>query len=78
MNAFSMYVPTKTVIIRPSDQPWCNSFTRLLLRRKNCNYNFYKKAYTKYINELNKVNTDNEILSRLKVKKCIQKVSQSF
>ena len=38
-----MYVPTKTVIIRQSDQPWCNSFTRLLLRKKNHNYNFYKE-----------------------------------
>ena len=29
--------------MRPSDQKWVNSYTRLLLRKKNCNYHFYIK-----------------------------------
>ena len=35
MDAFSKFVPCKTVHIRPNDQPWSNTYTRLLLRRKN-------------------------------------------
>ena len=42
-DAFVQFVPRKTVLVRPSDQSWCNRFTRLLLRKKNRNYNFYKK-----------------------------------
>ena len=43
-EAFRLFVLCKTVVIRPSDQPWVNSYTRLLLRKKNCNYQFYKKG----------------------------------
>ena len=39
-KAFAMFVPSKTVVIRPTDQSWCNGFTRLLLRKKNRNYQF--------------------------------------
>ena len=41
-QAFAQFVPTKTVTIRPADAPWCNSYTRLLLRKKNRNYLIYK------------------------------------
>ena len=34
VSAFHNFVPTKKVIIRPNDQPWVNSYTRLLLRKK--------------------------------------------
>ena len=34
---FFTFVPSKTVMIKPSDQSWCNKFTRLLLRKKNRN-----------------------------------------
>ena len=47
-NAFSRFIPTKKVLIRPNDQAWCNSFTRLLLRKKNRNYQFYKKCELDY------------------------------
>ena len=36
-DAFALYVPCKTVPIRSEDQPWANSYTRLLLRKKNRN-----------------------------------------
>ena len=42
-NAFSLFVPTKTVVVRSTEQPWCNTFTWLLLRKKNRNNQFYKK-----------------------------------
>ena len=38
--------------IRVNDQPWSNSYTRLLLRKKNRNYQFYKKANNIYNNLL--------------------------
>ena len=47
-DAFAKFVPCKTVLIRPSDQSWSNSFTRLLLRKKNRNYQFYKKCELDY------------------------------
>ena len=47
-NGFSKFVPLKTITIRPQDAPWCNSYTRLLLRKKNRNYKIYKKYETDY------------------------------
>ena len=43
-TAFAKFVPCKNVIVRPNDQSWCNSFTRLLIRKKNRNYQFYKNV----------------------------------
>ena len=43
-DAFSKFVPSKTVVIRPTDPAWSNTFTRRLLRKKNRNYLFYKKC----------------------------------
>ena len=34
-EAFNTFFPSKTVYIKANDQPWCNKFTRLLLRKKN-------------------------------------------
>ena len=53
-NAFAQFVPCKTVPIRINDQPWSNSYTRLLLRKKNRNYQLYKKINNKYIELLQK------------------------
>ena len=41
-QAFDQFIPCKTAVIRPTDQSWCNNFTRLLLRKKNRNYQIYK------------------------------------
>ena len=37
-EAFAKFVPSKTVLIRQTEQSWCNSFTRLLLRKNIRNY----------------------------------------
>ena len=46
---FSKFVPSKQVLIRPQAPAWSNTYTRLLQRRKNRNYTFYKQAKTKYM-----------------------------
>ena len=64
-EAFNKFVPCKTVTVRPSDQPWVNSYTRLLLRKKNRNYQFYKKVNSHYLNSLLGNNISAEIVTRL-------------
>ena len=68
INAFSQFVPCKSVIFRANDQPWSNTYTRLLLRKKNRNYLFYKKINNEYNNLLSKPNIEPEILTRCKAK----------
>ena len=63
-QAFAKFVPIKTITIRPSDAPWCNSYTRLLLRKKNRNYQIYKKYEKDYKNILNSNNPRPEIVTR--------------
>ena len=64
-QAFAQFVPSKTVVIRPTDQSWCNSFTRLLMRKKNRNYQFYKKCELDYQNILKQLNPLPDIVTRL-------------
>ena len=68
-DAFTLFVPCKTVIIRSNDQPWSNSYTRLLLRKKNRNYQIYKKANSVYNNMLSQPNTNPETLTKYLTKK---------
>ena len=69
IDAFSQFIPCKTVTIRPNDQPWSNTYTRLLLRKKNRNYLIYKKINTDYNYLSNQANTSPEILTRYLAKK---------
>ena len=69
VEAFNKYVPCKTVIIRHNDQPWANTYTRLLLRKKNRNYQIYKKINCDYTYLSNKGDISPEILTRYQVKK---------
>ena len=55
-DAFAQFIPCKTVPIRQNDQPWSNSYTRLLLRKKNRNYQLYKKINNKYTTLLHQEN----------------------
>ena len=64
-DAFAKFVPSKTVFIRNTDQPWCNNFTRLLLRKKSRNYQFYKKCELEYQNTLKQFNPAPELVTRL-------------
>ena len=68
-NAFLLCVPTKTVVVRSNEQPWCNTFTRLLLRKKIRNYQFYKKINSEYLTKLNRLNPNITLASRLKIKR---------
>ena len=60
-----MFIPSKSVVIRHTDQGWCNSFTRLLLRKKNRNYLFYKKCELDYQKAIKQPNTAPAIVTRL-------------
>ena len=55
--------------MREDDQPWSSSYTRLLLRKKNRNYRFYKKYNSQYNFLLNQENTNPEILTKYLDKK---------
>ena len=68
-QAFAKFVPCITVVIRNNDQSWCNSFTRLLLRKKNRNYLFYKRCEVDYQNILKQPNPSPDIVTRLLNKK---------
>ena len=48
---------------------WCNTYTRLLLRKKNRNYQLFKKYNCDYQNVLNQDNPRPEIVTRLLNKK---------
>ena len=48
---------------------WCNTYTRLLLRKKNRNYQLFKKYNCDYQNILNKDNPRPEVVTRLLDKK---------
>ena len=69
IDAFSQFIPCKTVPIRVNDQPWSNSYTRLLLRKKNRNYQMYKKADNIYKNMLNQQTFSQEIMTKYLKKK---------
>ena len=64
-EAFNKFIPRKTVTVRPSDQPWVNSYTRLLLRKKNRNYQFYKKVNSHYLNSISGNDFSAKIVTRL-------------
>ena len=69
IDAFAKFVPCKTVSIRPNDQPWSNTYTRLLLRKKNRNYSIYKKINTDYIALSKQTHTNPDILTRFLAKR---------
>ena len=68
-SALKKFVPVKKIIIKPSDQPWVISYTRLLMRKKNRNYHLYKKISFAYLNAQNMHGTTHETITRLKDKK---------
>ena len=63
------FVPTKTITINPRDQPWVNSYTRLLMRKKNRNYRIFKKVSSELFSVINKHGVSEDIVTRLKDKK---------
>ena len=69
VEAISLFVPTKTIKFHPKDQPWCNAYTRLLLRKKNRNYQIYKKVNTTYHNYVNGNDISTEMATKLASKR---------
>ena len=67
-EGINKFVPIKNVVIREQDQSLVNLYTRLLLRNKNKNYQFFKKVKSKYMHALN-TNLEADIVTRLKEKK---------
>ena len=63
-DAFAKFIPCKNVTIRVADMAWCNSYTRLLLRKKNRNYQLFKKSNCDYQNILLQPNVKPEIVTR--------------
>ena len=57
IDARSKSVPSKTICIRPTDESWTNTYTRLLLRKKNQNYQLFKRANSKYLSLIVKKHT---------------------
>jgi hypothetical protein len=78
-QGFDQFIPVKTITIRPTYAPWCNSYTRLLLRKKNRNYQIYKKYETDYRGVLNSTNLRPEIVTRYlnRRNKALEKSRQS-
>ena len=69
IETFEKFVPSKTVMIRHTDAPWCTNFTRLLLREKNRNYLFYKKCDIEYRKAMNEQNSNLDLITRLSYKR---------
>ena len=55
-EGFLEFVPQKTITLHDSEAPWCNGYTRLLLRKKNRNYKIFKKYETSYKQLINSNN----------------------
>ena len=56
-------------VIKETDQPWNNSYTRLLLHKKNRNYQFYKKSNNQYLSFMDSLNNNPETVTCFNKKK---------
>ena len=68
-DAIEKFVPTKKITIKPADVPWQNSYTRLLMRKKNRNYQIFKKINSDFLAVTAQPNSTPELITRLKTKK---------
>ena len=59
----------KEITIKTNDQPWVNSYTRLLMKKKNRNYRIFKKVNSELMSVLGKQGVSEEIVTRLREKK---------
>ena len=69
VEALEKFVPAKTITIRANDVPWQNSYTRLLLRKKNRNYQIFKRINSSYLNAVANPNSSEQLISVMKSKK---------
>ena len=68
-KAFNQFIPKKTIFIKDNSPPWCNKYTRLLIRKKNRNYKFFKKTSNQLSNATKNNNSDFELITRLSLRK---------
>ena len=68
-TACNKFIPTKKITIKPFDQPWINSYTRLLMRKKNRNYRILKRVNIAYFSAQNRPNCPVEIVTQLREKR---------
>ena len=68
-EALNKFVPVKKITIRPTDQSWVNSYTRLLMRKKNRNYQIFKKINSKFVSVSSQLDSPPELVTRLREKK---------
>ena len=76
IDCFDRFVPKKTVFIKPQSIPWCNAYTRLLLRQKNRNYKFFKTVTQKHHQASLNPNSTLQTLTQLSLKK--QKAQSNY
>ena len=55
--------------IKVNDPPWCNTYTRLLLRKKNRNYCIFRKSATNLENALKDHSNNSELITKLRKRK---------
>ena len=60
------FVPEKQITVKPNTIPWCNSYTKLLLRKKNSNYKLYRAISEKYKRKIQKNSFFNSVNSTMK------------
>ena len=68
-EALKKFVPVKKITIKPTDEPWLNSYTRLLMRKKNRNYQIFKKINSNFLTVSNRPESSPELVTRLREKK---------
>ena len=69
ISAQKQFIPIKTITIKATDQPWVNSYTRLLMRKKNRNYRIFKKVNSELLSVLSNQGFSEELVTRLREKK---------
>ena len=75
-KVFQEFVPSRTITIKHNSPPWCNTYTRHLMRKKNRNYHISRKAALKYETEKQRNPNNEEVITILKTKK--QKVFDEY
>ena len=69
IDCFEKFVPKREVFFKPQSLPWCNTYTRLLLRKKNRNYKFFKQVSQKHLLAQQNPNSEEITITKLLVKK---------
>ena len=58
-----IHTSTKSYLARPDDQPWTNTHTRRLLRKKNRNYKIFERANNSYKSAVSDPNSTEEVVT---------------